>query len=76
MTSAAVGSSSSRIFTYRVVVVRSPWPRRCRTPLQVDALVDQPRGVRVPDLVGRVPERQVGPWTAEPPGFPGASRPP
>jgi hypothetical protein len=31
MTSAAVESSSSRIFTYRVVVVRSPWPRRCRT---------------------------------------------
>ena len=29
-------------------------------PLQVDALVDQPRGVRVPDLVWRVPERQVG----------------
>jgi len=31
MTSAAVESSSSRIFTYRVVVVRSPWPSRCRT---------------------------------------------
>ncbi len=31
ITSAAVESSSSKIFTYRVVVVRSPWPSRCRT---------------------------------------------
>ncbi|HJZ27110.1 MAG TPA: hypothetical protein VJ370_12615, partial [Streptosporangiaceae bacterium] len=66
----------SRIFTYRVVVVRSPRPRRCRTPLQVDALVDQPRGVRVPDLVGVYRNGRLAPWTAEPPGFPGACRPP
>src|SRR5271166_5790708 len=29
-------------------------------PPQVDALVDQPRRMRVADLVGRVPERQAG----------------
>jgi hypothetical protein len=31
ITSAAVESSSSKIFTCRVVVVRSLWPSRCRT---------------------------------------------
>jgi len=38
------------------VAVAEPVPY----PLQVDALVDQPRSMRVPDLVGRVPERQMG----------------
>jgi hypothetical protein len=38
------------------VTVAEPVPY----PLQVDALVDQPRSMRVPDLVGRVPERQMG----------------
>src|SRR3954465_4020519 len=38
------------------VAVAEPVPY----PLQVDALVYQPRSMRVPDLVGRVPERQVG----------------
>jgi hypothetical protein len=38
------------------VAVAQPMP----DPLQVDALVDQPRGMRVPDLVRREPERQLG----------------
>src|SRR6185437_11432902 len=37
------------------VTVAEPVPY----PLEVDALVDQPRSMRVPDLVGRVPERQM-----------------
>src|SRR5271165_2984957 len=41
-------------------------------PPQVDALVDQPRSVSVPDLVGRVTERQVGlPDSSVPDAVPG-----
>src|SRR5689334_6005948 len=50
------------------VAVAEPVP----DPLQVDALVDQPRSMRVPDLVGRVPERQMGlPGRSVPDAVPG-----